>query len=827
MTNESTDIKSETFMIQAAGFLPRCLVLFLCLVVVGARADIPNAVYQPAQKISADERQAALDQLDRFVAKLKQLEAEIDRSRFDLSALLDQHEFDQQRIVTFVRDEISFEQYPGLLRGAQGTLVSGAGNALDQALLLATLLNDAGFDARIVHGRLETEQAQQLLSGIGRRAGFAGHLAVNPQAWDARRAELHDISGGPAPQHYAPLEETPFYAATQLSTNELIRALRDADINLAEADTTALVTEARDYSWVESRSGPGDDWQAHHPAFGLPTELGVEPVETFGHQVPESLQHRLKIEVFIEQKLGDKLHIHRVAGPWERPVANLHGVVLSYFNQPNTLDLQAIETGVGAALNKAKLFVPVLNGQPGTAFDLNGSTIDIEALNMDAFGMAAIFQTVGDKTGEAANALSSLGAAGDSENEDLMALTGHWIEYTLIKPGGEESTHRRVLVDRIGETNRSAGRIQLRQMSETNIRRALTVQHRFMVASGTYSEAYTAERVLRRLIDSAPAWRLMVDYLYSGDIQLTGIRELKPSPIPHLALYRSFDMGPEKVDAKIAYRASPSLIVLRDGLLPKERGFRSVDVVTNDRRVLVRDENNGLRYNLEQAVAIGVWETAIETLAFDSFGPGSVENNTFAVFEAAKQQGIKARVLGPNTKTAGHTGLNSDGLGYLLHDLETGHAVLIPEQTPSGLALTGWWRVDPATGTTLGMMSDGRGSVVMEYMLKLIETSVGLISMLAKYANCEKYEDPPTKACCLVEAHINNVGGMAMGGLMGASLGGAANTLCSTGQLISDQVKKLSKPKKKWSCTFFDEGGAKKLLPNGMMRTGLSGCGVL
>jgi len=827
MTDKSTDINSHAFITLPARLLLRCLVLFLCLLVVGARADIPNAVYKPPQDISAEDRQAALDQLDLFVTKLKQLEVEIDHSRFDLPALLDRQEFDQQKIVTFVRDEINFEQYPGLLRGAQGTLVSSAGNALDQALLLATMLNDAGFDARIVQGRLGIEQAQQLLSGIGRRAGVAGHLARNPQVWDARRAELHDISGGPAPQHYAPIEEAPFYAATQLSTNELIQAMHDAGINLAEADTDALVAEARDYSWVESRLGPGDDWQAHHPAFGVPTELGVEPVETFGHQLPESLQHRLKIEVFIEQKLGDKLNTHRDAGPWERPVANLHGVVLSYFNQPNTVDLQAIETGVGAALNKAKLFIPVLNGQLGTAFDLNGSMIDIEALGMDAFGAATLFQTVGDNAGDAANALSALGATGDNENEDLMALTGHWIEYTLVRPGGEETTHRRVLMDRLGETNRTAGQILLRQMSETDMRRMLTVQHRFMVATGTYSEAYTAKQVLRRLIDTAPAWRLTVNYLYGGDVKLSKIGELKPSPIPYLALYRSFDMGPEKLGAQIVYRASPSLVILRDGLLPKERSFRSVDVVTNDRRVLVRGKNNELHFDLEQAVAIGVWETAIETLAHDYFGPGSVENNTFAVFEAAKQQGIKAQVLGPKTKTAGHIGLNDDGLGYLMHDLETGHAVLIPEQIPSGLALTGWWRVDQATGTTLGMMSDGRGSEVTEYMVQLIETSVGLISMLAKYANCEKYEDPPTKACCLVEAHIENVGGMAMGGLMGASLGSAANAICSTGQLISDQIKKQSKPQKEWSCTFFDEGGPEKLLPNGMMKTGLSGCGLL
>ena len=174
--------------------LGRSLLVFLCLVVASARAaDIPNAIYQPPQGVSADDQRAALDQLDRFVAKLEQLKTEIDRSRFDLEALLDREEFDEQKIIAFVRDEISFEQYPGLLRGAQGTLISGAGNALDQALLLATLLKDAGLDARIVRGRIDAKQARLMLSGIGTSTSNAGHLATEPQAWEARLAELHEI----------------------------------------------------------------------------------------------------------------------------------------------------------------------------------------------------------------------------------------------------------------------------------------------------------------------------------------------------------------------------------------------------------------------------------------------------------------------------------------------------------------------------------------------------------------------------------------------------------------------------------------------------------
>lgn len=804
------------------------LPVVLCLIVVIARADLPNAVYQPPQHISAADRQVALDELDRFVAKLGQLRAEIDRSLFDLDALLERSEFDEQKVIAFVRDDIRFEQYPGLLRGAEGTLISGAGNALDQALLLATLLKNAGLDARIVHGRISAEQARLLLAGIGASTADSGHVATDRQAWDARLAELHDLSGAPPPQRYAPLEEAPFFAVAQRTTNELLQALQDANIDLAGDDTNSLLAEARDYYWVEARLGPGDAWQAHHPALGTAIESAPNPIETFGQQLPERLQHRLRIEVFIEQKLGKQLQTHRVAGPWERPVANLNGVVLSYRNQPNTLDAEAIKTGIGAAVNKANLFIPILNGEPGkTAFDLNGWTIDVESLGMDAFGAGAVFQTVGDKAGLAANTLSAMGATDDSNSTDLVALTAHWIEYTLIRPGGEESRYRRMLLDRRGAASRAAGQMRLRAMSEADIRRALTVQHQFMVATGSYSQAYTAERVLQRLIDVAPAWRLMVRYLYGGNIKLGALQELDPSPLPHLALYRTFDLGPQKLGAPIAYRASPSLVVLRDGLLTEERGFRSVDVVANDRRVLSRDKFGRLRVDAQKAVAIGVWETAIETLAHDYFGPANAEYNTFAVFDSAQRQGIKAQVLPPHASDTRQVSLDDDGRVHLRRDLDTGHAVLIPLQAPAGLAMTGWWRVDPASGTTLGMTADGRGQDAMEYLTNLVGNAITLINGLAKYIDCKQYKDAPTRACCLLEAHMNNVGGMAMGGLLGSSLGAAGSAVCGAGGFLRGEIENLAGTNEPWSCRVFDGRPDDMAGSGGIVNTGFLGCGLL
>ncbi len=61
-------------------------------------------------------------------------------------------EHDQQRIIEFVRDRIAHRSYSGQLRGAVGTLWSGAGNDVDQAVLLTALLRESDLECRLARG---------------------------------------------------------------------------------------------------------------------------------------------------------------------------------------------------------------------------------------------------------------------------------------------------------------------------------------------------------------------------------------------------------------------------------------------------------------------------------------------------------------------------------------------------------------------------------------------------------------------------------------------------------------------------------------------------
>jgi len=107
--------------------------------------------------------QESLQELDEAQGALARLLDRLDRKSFDVSECAKSLAQDPQACFRFVRNRTSLEPYRGLLRGAQGTLVSRAGNSLDRALLLAELLRDPKREVRLVRGLLSVEHARELL----------------------------------------------------------------------------------------------------------------------------------------------------------------------------------------------------------------------------------------------------------------------------------------------------------------------------------------------------------------------------------------------------------------------------------------------------------------------------------------------------------------------------------------------------------------------------------------------------------------------------------------------------------------------------------------
>src|SRR5262245_48996728 len=106
----------------------------------------------PEKKPRSGYKTARL-KLARAFAAVEKAEKEIPREGFDVAARARAVGSDPDKLFAFVC-ACSPELYPGVLRGPQGTLVSGGGNAADKALLLAELLRQHKHPVRFAFGQL-------------------------------------------------------------------------------------------------------------------------------------------------------------------------------------------------------------------------------------------------------------------------------------------------------------------------------------------------------------------------------------------------------------------------------------------------------------------------------------------------------------------------------------------------------------------------------------------------------------------------------------------------------------------------------------------------
>lgn len=97
----------------------------------------------------------------------------------EVAAALD---YNPQNIFNYLHQEIGYESYRGSMRGARGTMWSGAGNALDVASLGVALMRASGIPAEYVGGDLSYLNSQQLILSMFpdnfQTAGYAAPGAV-------------------------------------------------------------------------------------------------------------------------------------------------------------------------------------------------------------------------------------------------------------------------------------------------------------------------------------------------------------------------------------------------------------------------------------------------------------------------------------------------------------------------------------------------------------------------------------------------------------------------------------------------------------------------
>ena len=718
---------------------------------------------QPADPVSPSDFDypAMAKSIDATTKALEAVRADIHRDRFATDPLLDTLDYEVASAVRFVREEIVFQPYDGVLRGVDGTLRAGSGNSLDQSILLASLLKSAGFDARVVRGTLAEHDAIRLLRSL-KPAALPSSMAY----LDSSISRLFGAAAADDPATVS-MGDSAMAGTARMLASGLRKVLEQGGVTLAPVDVQAAwLPMVRRYFWVEYRESSSEAWQEAHPAFGSETAPdGLSPEEYFAESVPETYQHKITVSAWIEQWSGGKITQQRVMAPWTRPVANLDAGTIRYRNIPSGLNLQDA-ANLDKVLNDSQIFIPMLNDEraPGAmAFDLQGRTIDPMVIGASGGGMTGIFKTMGDLMANATD-----GVMAREDQQPVLALHSMWLEFTFTTPGGEEFTQRRYLIAPRADHS----------TANQSLLWPLITDHTYMINAGGQPLDYVAERFLATAIENSTWQKTIVRHFLNPEQPITEPGNALPVDFPPLAQFWFMAGNPLAERDLVSFRARPAMLGLRRGFLDAKTAFASIDIVANGMEH-VRVTATGIDSVPSAALQQGVWDTVTESLpqkALSVAADGS--SSTIRTFQLAGEQGIAIRLLQPGQGDAvAGLGLDAGAVEFITADLSQGYAVLVPQRPPEGTTMAGWWRVDPITGETLGMTGDGRGQDLVEYLTEVTGIAFNMVQALQALKDCDKQANDVAKMCCLVEANINNVAGLGFGGFMGAAVGTAGGAL--------------------------------------------------
>ncbi|MFZ0544423.1 MAG: hypothetical protein WAM60_03235, partial [Candidatus Promineifilaceae bacterium] len=529
-------------------------------------------------------------------------------------------------------------------------------------------------------------------------------------------------------------------AAQQIAADFQDR-LNAAGIPLGDRDSARkLVAEARDYFWVEFRLAASGPWETVHPAFGKDVPPNVQQTATIQDSIPPELQQRIRFDVEIEQQLNGRLTRKKVMAGWERPTANLIGMQISYVNVPSSVEHAADFADPAEVARKSKYFIPVFNGSvpPGAQFfDLDGVTIPPEAASSPASG---VFKQVGEKTEAAASALAGLGAkpAPGQKQADIRSLTGAWLIYTLIVPGEAEKTIRRTFFDPIGTDGRRGGQMvgSAGELDPVQATLALAQSVTFMVSPCDYPDAYILDRSLEQFLQARLLWQSLLELQY-GKSAAEPSQEAWNSAqrTPEFTLFPIIQAFLRNRPNLVSYIANPSIIGSWSGISSegdKLSQHFAADIVFQGRRTL-QTSPDGPIPAVDEAMLSGIWATENERFVVLASGLNGVTPvGAIDTLHSAKQSGVRMVAISPKNPAAANALDVPPTMKLSINAaLAQGYAVVAPERVAAGV-FPGWWRVDPATGSTLGMGPQGRGGDVAEYVLKAINMAMWVSAAFAK-----------------------------------------------------------------------------------------------
>jgi uncharacterized protein YegL len=605
--------------------------------------------------------------------------------------------YDAARIFSFVRDEISFEAYRGSLRGARGTLGSGAGNALDQASLLVALLRASGIPARYARGSLSVSDAQELI-----RAMFDEPAGVASAAFDGVAL---------APQ-LATLADTSF--AQGLATAEEAARLRSLSDLADPENDPALLGEVSDHFWVQLDQGGG--FQPADPAFpssAIGQARGASP-STFA-EVPEDLRHYITARLVVERNTSAAFGLFGRTTPLERriPSAALSGrsVSLSHdvsrTDQGDLIGSQTTYTytpalrveGAPPVLGESyvEIFNPLLGGFVDAT--LSGVFVEVDVESPGA-RLKTYTTTLQDRVGFVTRSNPSFGLtplAPIARDREVPAITPVDVLVLSVATGREDP---RDIGRRTGIIEQSrAAVVAADQGAQALIDRG--VDDPSTLPAGERAEIEALMQPLAPAVSLANAQLGALFHLHSDHATRV---------VSETARVRSYVAEPQVV--AIGFRAEMSGAEVR--------GATHFDILENRSRVIAAPgvpEVMAFSFRF----ARGQLQNFLEGFLLELASDGAKAPTAIEVVAAAQRDALPVLLLGrENADRLASLSIDDESKLRIARALDAGLTVLMPDRSVvlDGAPAFGWLEID-ADGHAVGRLPDGTGGSFVDFVVSI------------------------------------------------------------------------------------------------------------
>jgi hypothetical protein len=582
---------------------------------------------------------------------------------------------DPSRIFQYVRDQIAYEPYVGVLRGPRGTLLAMAGNSVDRAALLGELLQRSGFQVRYAHGTLPDALAQRLVDSVWAERRWVDAAARASGTPDPKLKLLGDRLLGSIQRDYEMLHDM----------------LKDANLPArAESPVTIqeLLSEARDHYWIEWLQD--GRWTAMDPSFAMavPGQTFATATETL-EALPESIYHHIEIKVRVEEYNGEQPSSREVLR-YTAKSADLSGEDLILVHSPVDRRNQG-----NAQVQPA--FIVKQKRHEGEFFWVSEGRLPPGGGLADALG------------------------GGDGTVEVPIAASES-IELDFIAPGGQKTTETRELFDHVGKSRRAVDKVldpaELAEAAASNADKFVSTIYGLFVSTGAIDAVHA-----RNLVAPEPTTdtahfdagaclrRMNIGFAASSDL-LTSRVGMADGMVS-----RNYFDSPRLQIAELAAAAGKLAIGL--------------DLRRDSARTLVTGLQPDLAFNVQ--VWRGVVDGALEryliefmSSSADGKGTGGSMVSTSSLFENARAKNTPAVLFVQNGTMPG-SALTADTRARIKESIAAGHVLVAPQQPAviGGAQRYAWWQIDPRSGETIAVADDGRRAAGETVTVTMITTGSG------------------------------------------------------------------------------------------------------